>query len=288
MGRHFTLMAKAKNGQSLTTEDILWAIVIVLLLVQRRPISWAMLLTVLQYIVELALIVSHRKRRINQSSQWRKGGDEGGFMQIALLACLFHSSRMFDHEGNLAKLLTIVSATNLMLSIASFVVAICLGPSLRTTHSAIFMCSWLWLTALAKGRQGSLTKGESSILVSLSTVLISETAMTISCYFSCSDISHSLVALWGGAGCVATCIALIFWRLPWWLRIQFHLLGPLAMVETGLSWYGYSQRFNDYVPRCLDWLFEFLLEREGGYPRYEYDFFHKEEWMISNALASFV
>jgi len=40
------------------------------------------------------------------------------------------------------------------------------------------------------------------------------------------------------------------------------------MVETGLSWYGYSQRFNDYVPRCLDWLFEFLLEREGGYPRY--------------------
>eukprot|EP00526_Cylindrotheca_closterium_P011622 CAMPEP_0113645530 /NCGR_PEP_ID=MMETSP0017_2-20120614/24005_1 /TAXON_ID=2856 /ORGANISM="Cylindrotheca closterium" /LENGTH=485 /DNA_ID=CAMNT_0000557283 /DNA_START=33 /DNA_END=1487 /DNA_ORIENTATION=+ /assembly_acc=CAM_ASM_000147 len=267
-GRHSTSMAKAKNGKSLATEGCLWAVVIVLLIVQRRPVSWAVLLTMLQYAIEVTLKCSHRKNYSTESSQWRKGGDDGGLMEVALLASLFHSCRMADDYNNLAKLVTLVSSTNVFLTCISFVVATYLDQTLHTIHSAVFAFTWLCLTALSRGRHASLTKGESGVLVTLSTILISETAMQIKCYSSCTDISHEIVSLMGGAGCLATCIALVIWRFPWWIRLQLHLVGPLAIIETGLAWRGYSPLFNDYLPRCLDWLVGFLVSPEGGYPRY--------------------
>ncbi|CAJ1953467.1 unnamed protein product [Cylindrotheca closterium] len=255
-------------GKSLTTEGCLWAIVIVLLFAQRKPVSWAVLLTTMQYVIEVSLKGFHRKSHTTQSAKWRKGGDDGGLIQVALLASLFHSCRMADHYSDLAKLVTLVSSTNEVFVCISFMVAICLDHSLFTIHAAIFACTWLCLKALSRDRHDSLTKGESGVLVTLATILISETVMQIRGYASCTGISHELVALLGGAGCLATCVTLVIWRFPWWIRLQLHLVGPLVTIETGLAWRGYSPCFKDYLPRCLDWLVRFLVSLEGGYPRY--------------------
>ena len=286
MGRHSISVEKENNGRLLTTEDILWGTVILLAFAHQRPVSLAMLLTSFQYIVELALIVRHRKNRSIQSSQLRKGGDEGCLMQLALLSCLFHSSPGADHHSNLTMLLTITSASNEMISIVSLISMFLLDSSLYTTQSAVFVFTWLCLTNLAVGRRGSLTKGEAGVLISLSTILITETVLQIKCYVSCWDVSHSLVAILGGTGCIAACVTLIFFRPPLLARLQLHLFGPLAMVEIGLAWHGYSSGFSDYFPRCFCWLFEFLLEREGGYPRYEMRFYDKADWMISHATLA--
>lgn len=268
-GRHFTSMEKeAKNGNTLTTEDCLWGVPIVLLLVQRSPVSWVLSLTVFQYMMEVAMIFYRKRGQFTQSSKWRKGGDDGGLMQVALLACLFHACKITDHYHNLAKLVTFVSSTNETFACISFMVGIWLDQSLCTVHSVVFALTWLCLTALSRAYHGSLTKGESAVIVALSTILISETAIQIKCFASCSDISHELVSILGGAGCLATCIVLGVWSFPWWIRLQLHLVGPLAIIETGLAWREYSPLFNDYVPRCLDWLVSFLVSPEGGYPRY--------------------
>lgn len=267
MKRRSTSFAKENNGRFLSTENCLWLVIVVFLLIRPESLSWTTLLTVLQYTIELAFKVSQLKNETSQSSSWQRGSDEGGPMQVALLSCLFQTLKISDHR-NLAKYVTLVSSTHKGFVCVSFLMAVWLDHSLRSVQSTIFAVIWCCLDALSNRNRGSLTRGESSVLVTLSTILFSEVAMAIHCSDSCLDISHTLVSLLGGAGCLVTCIALVFFRFPWWIRLQCHLLGPLAVVESGLVWHGYSSQFSDYLPRCLDWLVEFLLSTERGYPRY--------------------
>ncbi|KAG7371435.1 hypothetical protein IV203_020005 [Nitzschia inconspicua] len=79
------------------------------------------------------------------------------------------------------------------------------------------------------------------------------------------------VALSGFLGCAVTTCAIAMSTITirqWWIRLLVNIVGPLVVVEFTLQSVGYTKRQLYVLPMSLQWLMDFLMDTESGYPRY--------------------
>jgi hypothetical protein len=255
-----------RENKPLKFEDLLWFLVIILVQVDQRAVYWPKFLTLIQFLSEILMTTTIA----SAGSFWRPCEDEGRPMNVVMVPCLLQAAAVCNDDFYLlTKCITLCSFPGRILVFLSLIVANVTDVNFRSRDCLLFALIWSICDAyLSRNHRGILTRGEFGVLLSGSTIVVFEWIQKTFVSGPTAAVSHSSVALWGVMGCAMTCCLLISLQFPWWARLPLHVMVPLTVIESSLRWNGYSSTSHNYIPRSLNWLWEFLMSSENGYPRY--------------------
>lgn len=172
---------------------------------------------------------------------------------------------------NYSKLATFLVIPEYSISVALCSIAAILDPALNKTISCFFMVSWfLLLPVVAVKLTKSFTFGESRVVILILMVVVAEYANFASDYPTTTSSLYPLVTMAGTISCCGIAyIGNISRMLSWWPKLALNIAGPLLFID--LSLYTRTTNFEPsygFVPLSIQWLIEFLLEKENGLERF--------------------
>jgi len=264
----------------ISVEDLLW-----LTLAAGMPLmieaSWQSLLLLGISIVCLfvdpgqlsSVIPIRRKGRVKTTEI---GLQMSNVMVPALLQVISHQYGESDSRwADYSKLATILAVPKYSVSVVLCGVALLLDPSLDAFTSCFFMAAWfLLLPIFAAKLTKSFTFGESRVVSLVLIVICAEYARAL-CdegdeleHLNMSSL-YLLVALSGSISCCGLAyLGSHLQMLSWWSKLGMNVAGPLLVVD--LSLYTTTSFTSSYrfTPLSIQWLIEFLLEKENGFERF--------------------
>jgi len=257
-------------------EDLLW-LVLAAGLFQTIPFCWESLMLLSSSFIFLFLNPQNFLLFPMRRKQRLEANKTGLQMSIVMIPALLQAMAYHHGTSNSAwaiygKIATLLAIPEKSMSLALSAIVLVLDPVLDTSISCCFIAVWHLLLPMvvSKNFTKSFTSGELRV-VSLSLIVIIAEFAKATIVLSNENYKphYSLVALSGSVSCfVFAYLGNHIQMLSWWWKLLVNLAGPLLAVDLSLHKANNFTSSSRILPLSIQWLFEFLTEKENGYERF--------------------
>ena len=279
----------------IAVEDLLWVTLSAAAPLQMGA-SWQSVLLLSISVACLGVSPAQITPLISMNEKGSMETTEIGLQMSCVMIPVLLQTLAFHYGGNdsqwtdYSKLAALLVIPHKSISVVLCAIVCALDPDLDKATATFFMVTWFLLLPMAAPNfSKSFTFGEFRVVSLLLVVIGAE--YTKAMYERTYDFDHTdaaslypLVALAGSISCLGFACLGNSVRMPsWWLKLALNIVGPLAAVDFSLLMATNFNSSYSFVPLSLQWLVEFLIEKENGLQR----FWGLVYWIMVLAVGSY-